>query len=362
MATKNRKTSRLSPVVLFFFILFLTGCSGRLPDISSRAIASAVAVAPGEEGMTVTAEYLEKVGADEIQRYGVAQATGKTFGEAVATMEREMGHRLYLDSCPILLVGNIGHRDQLTQLLTQLDGDRRIRPMTLVALAVGDPGELILSQDKEETSVGQELKELLGSTYAARQSLKDCLNLLQTPGRGLVMPLVDSGEKYAVVGYTPLDGSGLGWDATAGALIPLMGHDSIPLTVVGEGGETFDLLLEGKSTWVSCGIGRWGPAFRLQVSLHGNLISTSATGLASREVTEMAEQALAKKGQEDYRFVVDQLTKKGGVDLLSLGKRFSLKYPVEWLKYEKNWEQHLQNLQCEILTTAKIKDQRGILS
>ena len=345
--------------LLLILPLCLTGCGGRLPDISSRAIVSAVAVDAGEEGVDVTAEYLEKVGADEVQRYGVARARGRTFAEAVTVMERDIGHTLYLDSCRVLLVGGVGRREDLLGLLTELDSDRRIRPLTLVAVSTGDAGDLVKEKEGEETSVGQEFQELLGNTPSARFTVKDCINLLRTTGRGMLLPLVEHTDRYAIAGYTPLDGTGLCWDASAAGLIPMMGHDSAPITVVGEDGTFYDLLLERKSLRVTCGVRDGAPVFHLKILLSANLISAGATGRGGDEVTALAEQALEQRAWDDYRFVIDHFVREGGVDLLSLGKRFSLKYPEEWNKYEKNWQWYIKNIECEILTIAEIKDQRG---
>ena len=119
-------------------LLSLGGCSGSV-DISTRSIVTAVAVSLQEDGgYEIMVEYLTRLGGEE-QSYESRSGRGGTFAQAVMDMEQVSGRTLYLDGCKVLLVDGVEDREQLRELLGEVDAHGGIRPLTLVAVSPRAP-------------------------------------------------------------------------------------------------------------------------------------------------------------------------------------------------------------------------------
>lgn len=168
-------------------------------------------------------------------------------------------------------------------------------------------------------------------------------------------------ENLAVKGYASLDRTGLFWDATTANLIPMARQGNMAVTVMGEDGVAYDLRLENRHLKVKCSLDRGEPRFRLEVQLEANLVSVSPSAQKRTDVTQQAARALERRAIQDYTFAIQNFTMEGGVDFLSLGKYFSFQYPAKWEIFSKNWENYLKKLDCEIVASAKVLDQRGVV-
>jgi len=337
------------------------GCSPH-GDISKRSIVTAAAVTRREDGgCRVSVEYLTHLGSEE---EGCESRTGEgeTFAQAVARIELADGKQLYLDGCKALLLDGFRDRGQLESMLEEVDAHGGIRPLTLVAVSP-DPAALLEGQGAEGGSAGEELLSLLTGRELSRVNLKDCLNLLNTPGRGLLLPVVERGEEgIRVRGYlSPGTRGMLQAPAELGNLLPFAkpeeGHGQV-YTVVGDG-YSADWVLEKSRLGIRPGVEDGEPVFTLEARVEGYLLSGRGE-LERRELARRAQEDICRQLLEEYRYVMEKISRDPGNDIFSLGKHLELLERQSWKEFGEDWEEKLPEVGVEIRGSVLLRDKKRL--
>lgn len=341
---------------LLLAVLSLGGCSRR-EDLSKRAIVTAVAVSLREDGgYRVRAESLSRLGSEE-KSWESRTGTGDTFAQAVTGLELAAGKSLYLDGCRVLLLDGFSDREELKSLLEEVDSHGGVRPLTLVAVS---PELSALPEEKEqEESAGETVFSLLAGGELTQVNLKDCLNLLETPGRGLLIPVVEEKEGEAQVsGYLSPGSTGLlRVPAAAGRLLPFAEPESERVyTVTGEG-YSADWVLEKNSLKLRPRVENGEVSFLLEAKIEGYLLSGRGEpwgeGLLRRAQEDICRQLL-----EEYAFVLEKISRASGNDLFSLGKHLELTERKIWQEMGSDWEKRLPEIPVELRGSVLLRDKK----
>lgn len=351
-------------ITLALITLLAAGCSPH-GDVAKRSIVTVAAVRRLEEGgCQVTVEVLTHMGKEEDGRE-TKTGKGKTFAQAVTDIETDGGKLLYLDGCKVLLLSGCQNREELTDILAEVDAYGGIRPLTLVAVC--DDPETLLEGDEEETP-GDEVFTLLTGGGLSRVNLRDALNLLDTPGRGLLLPVVEreeeGKERARVSGYlSPGARGAVTAPETLGELLPFAepeeSHGKV-YTVTGEG-YSADWVLEKNSLTIRPVDGTGTPSFTLSARVEGYLLSHRGE-LDGEELERRAQEDICRQLLEEYRYLLENISRGSGNDIFSLGKTLELFSYQSWKKYGESWEEKLPEIGLEIQASVLLRDEKRLLS
>lgn len=353
-------------ITLALLTLLVSGCSPH-GDVAKRSIVTVAAVSRQEEGgCRVTVEILTHLGKEEDGRE-TRTGTGGTFAQALTDIETDSGKLLYLDGCKVLLLTGFQNREQLTDILEEVDAYGGIRPLTLVAVC-DDPDKL-LEERKDAEFPGDEVFTLLTGGELSRVNLRDSLNLLVTPGRGLLLPVVergeeDGGERAQIGGYLSPGARGtVTTPESLGELLPFArpeeSHGKV-YTVTGEG-YSADWVLEKNSLTIRPAAGSGTASFTLSARVEGYLLSHRG-GLDGEELERRAQEDICRQLLEEYRFVLENISRDSGNDIFSLGKHLELFGYQSWKEYGENWEEKLPEIGLEIQASVLLRDEKRLLS
>lgn len=347
---------KLIPVFLIVFLL--GGCAPGV-DIAKRAIVTVAAVEVKDGIYTVTMETLSHLGREE-QSYESHTGEGGTFAQAVTDIEVTAGKNLYLDGCKVLLIDGFSNRSELLKLLEEVDSHGGIRPLTLVAADLGETS-LLEHGEGEEESVGEALFSLLSGGELSQVNLKDCLGLLDTPGRGLLVPGVEKSQgELRVGGYlSPGQGGVLRAGAELERLLafakPEKGQHRV-YTVLGEG-YSADWVLEKISTKISPKTENEAVTFTLETKVEGYLLSGQG-GERGTELLRRAQEDICKELLEEYAYLMEKIVRPSGNDLFSLGKHLELSDRKSWELLGDKWEERLPEISVELRGNVLLRDKK----
>lgn len=339
------------------------GCSPH-GDIAKRSIVTVAAVTKQEEGgCQVTVEVLTHLGDEEDGRQ-TKTGEGETFAQALTDIETDAGKLLYLDGCKVLLLNGFGDRAQLTAILEEVDAYGGIRPLTLVA-ASPDPDKLLEGQE-EGGAPGDEVFTLLIGGELSRVNLRDCLNLLNTPGRGLLLPVVQKGEGEEgprVTGFLSPGARGtLTAPASLGGLLPFAkpeeSHGKV-YTVTGED-YSADWVLEKNSLSIRPDVVGGVPSFTLSARVEGYILSHRG-GPEGEELERRAQEDICRQLVEEYSYILEEITRDTGNDIFSLGKTLELLRRQSWKINGEGWEERLPEIGLTVQASVLLRDEKRLL-
>lgn len=355
-------------VILLSLVVGLLPAGGCSPhgDIAKRSIVTVAAVERREEGgCRVTAEVLAHLGKEEDGRE-MLSGEGETLAQALTDIENEAGKLLYLDGCKVLLLGGFREREQLTDILEEADAGGGIRPLTLVAVC-DDPGQLLAEREEGEAP-GDEVFTLLTGGALSQVNIRDCLNLLNTPGRGLLLPVVErggeeAGDKTRISGYLSPGARGtLTAPASLGELLPFARPEESHGKVYTVTGEDYaaDWVLEKNSLSIRPEATGGIPSFTLSARVEGYLLSHRGQ-LEGEELGRRAQEDICRQLVEEYRYLLENITRDSGNDIFSLGKHLELFRRQSWKINGENWEQRLPEIGLEIQAAVLLRDEKRLL-
>lgn len=354
-----RKQSAGLPALLLAAAVLLGGCSPQ-SDISKRSIVTMTAVTLEKDGSCrVAVESLSRLGSEE-KTWESHTGRGSTFAQALTDMELTTGKSLYLDGCKVLLLDGFSDREELLELLGEIDAHGGIRPLTLVAVCRELPG--LLEGLSEEESLGEELFSLLTGGELSQVNLKDCICLLDTPGRGLLLPMVGKQEEVRVKGYlSPGRSVLLETPAETGHLLPFAkpraDRDRV-YTVTGEG-YSADWVLEKMSKKIRPRVENGAVTFLLEARAEGYLLSGKGE-LDRRELLCRAQDDICRELLEEYGYVLEKISKPSGNDLFSLGKHLELFRGETWQEIGADWEERLPEIPVELRGSVLLRDKKRL--
>ena len=350
---------QMTALLLAAVMLLAGGCSPQ-GDISKRSIVTAAAVVlTGEGEYQLSVEYLTQLSSEE-QSWEYRTGSGSSFAQAVTAIELASGKSLYLDGCKVLVVEGTDSRRQLQGLLEEIDAHGGIRPLTLVAVTP-KTGELLESQ--EGRSAGEEVFRLLTGSALSELNLKDCLNLMRTPGRGLLLPVVERREGEArVAGYlSPGARSMLTVPAMAAHLLPFAegwgGEDRV-YSVAGEGFSA-DWVLERAHRKIRPRVVDGEVSFLIEASVQGYLLSARGE-LSREELLERAQEEICRQLLKEYGYVQEKIAAASGNDLFSLGKHLELSGGGDWQRLGRDWGERLPEVGVELRGTVLLRDKKRL--
>lgn len=358
---------RKSAIALALLTLLAAGCSPH-GDVAKRSIVTVTAVSRREEGgCRVTVEYLEHLGKEEDGRE-TKTGEGETFAQAVTDIETDAGKLLYLDGCKILLLEGFQNRELLTDILEEVDAYGGIRPLTLVAVCP-DPDKLLKTDEDKDEAPGNEVFTLLTGGELSQVNIRDCLNLLNTPGRGLLLPMVerageDGEERARISGYLSPGARGtITAPEKLGELLPFAkpeeSHGKV-YTVTGEG-YSADWVLEKNSLTIRPVPGPGTPAFTLSAKVEGYLLSHRGE-IGGEELERRAQEDICRQLLEEYRYVLEKISRDSGNDIFSLGKHLELFQRQKWQEFGENWEEKLPEFGLGVEASVLLRDEKRLLS
>jgi len=93
-----------------------------------------------------------------------------------------------------------------------------------------------------------------------------------------------------------------------------------------------------------------------------NITAQGGIGEQLSENVNLTEEEPFKKLQKNYaKAITDEVNaalntiqKEWGVDIFGFGKAFYRKYPKEWKKLEKNWDEEIKNITVNVQVDARI--------
>ena len=367
-------------LALMIGMLPTVGCSSH-GDIAKRSIVTVTAVTRQEEGgCQVTVEVLTHLGKEEDGRE-TQTGEGETFAQAVTDIETDAGKLLYLDGCKVLLLKGFRDREAVTAILEEVDAYGGIRPLTLVAVSPDPEG--LLEQREGGEAPGDEVFTLLTGGELSQINIRDCLNLMNTPGRGLLLPVVErvnegeteeaetegeaeaDGEKNQarVTGYLSPGARGtLQAPASLGKLLPFArpeeSHGKV-YTVIGED-YSADWVLEKNHLSIRPDVTNGTPSFTLSARVEGYLLSHRGE-LEGEKLERRAQEDICRQLVEEYQSILEEISRDSGNDIFSLGKHLELFRPQSWKINGESWEEKLPEIGLTIQGSVLLRDEKRLL-
>jgi spore germination protein KC len=95
------------------------------------------------------------------------------------------------------------------------------------------------------------------------------------------------------------------------------------------------------------------PEFSVKLTTNADLVESSCT-IPFENMKKILEEELKKELQNELQGVINQAQKKYKIDFLKLGEVFENRYPAEWKKLQKNWDQEFSAAKISVSVQAHI--------
>ncbi|MDP4157459.1 MAG: Ger(x)C family spore germination C-terminal domain-containing protein, partial [Bacillota bacterium] len=95
------------------------------------------------------------------------------------------------------------------------------------------------------------------------------------------------------------------------------------------------------------------PEFSVKLTSNADLVESSCT-IPFESMKKNLEEELKKELQNELQGVIDQAQKKYKIDFLKLGEVFENRYPAEWKRLQKNWDQEFSHVNINVSVQAYI--------
>jgi spore germination protein KC len=95
------------------------------------------------------------------------------------------------------------------------------------------------------------------------------------------------------------------------------------------------------------------PEFSVKLTTYADLVESSCT-IPFENIKKTLENELKKELQTELKGVIHQAQNKYKIDFLKLGEVFENRYPVEWKKMQKNWDQEFSGAKINVSVQAHV--------
>lgn len=374
-------------IVYMLLMSMLTGCWNRR-ELNTLAVTQAVGIDRMEDGqISLTFQILKPGeimapaagtrGAGGGGRKGVwvFTSTGQTIFDAFRNATTQSDRKIFIPFNKIIVIGEETASSGIAPLLDFFDRDHETRRLAYVLIARGKAKNIIEAEHEQEKVPAKAIEGLVKATFATSKIPKiDLHELFKTlasktsdpfiPGvetierqeDGNVKKLVKLDET-AIFNGDKLTGwfggretRGLLWilgKVKSGIIVvpsPLEEMRKVSLEIIRSSSKVKPEMVNGK------------PVITVEVKEEGNI------GEQMSEKVDLTKPDTFKELEKKQEAAIkDEINaalikaKKWGVDIFKFGDAVRRKYPGEWKKLEKRWDEVFQDIEVKVEVEAKLR-------
>ncbi|HVJ48430.1 Ger(x)C family spore germination protein [Desulfitobacterium sp.] len=370
---------KLIPIYIFCILLssMLTGCWNRR-EIDTLAIVQALGIDRAEDDqVSFSAQILKpsQVKASEKGGTGVwvVTSTGETVFDAIRNAALKTDRKLFFPHNKVIILSEETAKAGITPLLDFLRRDNEPRRLAYVFIARGKAKDILVGEHEQEKIPGKAIETLAKTSvitsHLPKRDLKDLLETLGSKTSSSVVPgikiqkKIENGTSKEVV---VLDDTAIfkkdkliGWfdhTETRGLLWVLGEIKSGIIVVKSPKEETKNVSLEiiKTSTQLKPEITEGKLTITVQVKEEGNLAEQmSEVDLTKPDTFAELEKRQTTVIKEEIQATLTK-SQAWGVDIFKFGEEFHRKYPQEWPKLEKNWDEEFPKVEVNLEVVARL--------
>ncbi|MGP7818019.1 Ger(x)C family spore germination protein [Niallia sp. 01092] len=372
--------NKLIKTIMLLFIIancfILTGCWDRR-EVFDMAVVLGTAIDKTDENeVEVTVQILVPKGVGSqagIQLGGgkvvvVRSDKGKNIADATSNLEMKLPRNIFWGHCKMFIFGESlvkenGIRKELDFILRH----PQPRERAYVYIAEDNAKKFLEKQPYIELYVGEGMRKMIEKKIVVKKSVKDVQELLTSDAKSVVLPYmkqIKSGEKGKENLIATYDAAVFKKDKMVGLLnnnemrgvllirneskinsitVPLKGQNYVSARVVNVGTK-LDPIIK-KSEW----------KMNINVTITC-AVSQNGTNLdmMNPKIVKQAEKEIGKVTKSRIEDALQAVQKDLQVDVLGFADSFHQKYPKEWRKVEKNWDEFLPEIKVKTKVSTNV--------
>lgn len=364
-------------ILIILIIIVVSGCWDRR-ELKSIGFVSCTGIDLSPDGKSViyTSEVVKpRVSEASVSQSGggvAGQATvqvrgkGETIMEAIRSTTFENSRKLDFTHSLALIISKDVAKKGLMPILDAHLRQRQFREIQWVLVAEGRAEDIIKGKSKMEKSIGITIDNLIKVSGDNSQvnpvNLQQLIEMLLSESGDATLPIIKlSNQRMVLLDNTAvfkkdkLVGE-LNRKQTRGILWLNGKFKSSVVRLKGPNGKPVDLevlsqLFTSRPRPV---IDEKGLSIKGKMTLNCTLAEQfSETDLTNTKTRKLVEEQMGIATKQEILSALEQ-AKKLHSDIFGFGDEFHRKYPKQWRKMKKNWDEHFQELSIDINVTAFI--------
>ncbi|WP_445487804.1 Ger(x)C family spore germination protein [Niallia sp. 03133] len=362
-------------MVLFICVncVFLTGCWDRR-EVYDMAIVLGTAIDKTEEGeIEVTLQILVpravSGGQDGSQSGGgkvvfVRSEKGKNIADATSSLEMKLSRNIFWGHCKMFIIGEQLAKDNgIRKELDFLIRYPQPRERGYIYISEGDAKKILAEPPRLELYVGEGMRKMIEKKIVVKKTVKEVEEMLTSDTKSIVLPLIRmvKGDQDTKNLLTIYDAAIFNKDKMAGVInndqmrgllwirnetkvnaitVPVEKQNYVSVRVIKQSTKLKPIIKRGKWT------------MHIDVLMKCDVIQnqTKLDTISPKIVGEL-EKAVEKKTKQTIEDAVHAMQDDTQVDVFGFADAFHKKYPKEWRRVSKNWNEFFP--QVNVSTNVK---------
>lgn len=373
--------SRLWIAVIVLQALLLSGCWDRI-EINDVALMTGVAIDKDEEDKyVITAEvYIPRMigsggssgggGGSQGAQTFIRSGKGDTLAGAVSNLQLKLPRQVFWGQTKVIIFGEKIAKSGIRTAVDFISRHPQPRLRAYLFVAKGKGGDVLALQPPLESSSSEVLRELAKSEVMLQVNLKELLQMTRSDAETAALPMVrvlpaekgmDSKQTIEYIYQTALFQQDrmvgqVGAAASRGMLWFRDEVRSANITIRHKGGGDVSMALIHVHSKLIPKIqaGKW--RMTLQADADADVIvNGSRLDLSHPAFVAMLQRELNEELGRRLRETLDKVQKELKLDVFGFAEHFHRRYPDEWRKAKKEWDEIFPRVAVDLDLKLKIR-------
>lgn len=379
----KKKVAKIKLVffILFIALFFLTGCWDRI-ELNNIAIVTATAIDQADDGQVEVALeiYIPKVGGGSSQGgvggSGNGELTmvvyrqGTNLADALSKIQADLPREIFWGSCKVFIFGEEAAKNGVKNHMDFLLRSKQPRENAFAFVSEGKARKMLEQKATLESFSAEGIRKVVDQEKVIKITLKDLDEMLMDKAQSLALPYIHLKEIKSddgkVLRVTRFIGTamfkedrmvGIFSEATTEGLLWLRNELKNYTFSIKPEHEKGEISLFPVFTKVKLIPKVTGDEWKIVVNVmtKGTIVQNGTTlGVDDSRSLEIIKKAYAKQIEDRLKETIED-SQKLKVDALHFGTVFHRKYPKEWKKIKKRWEDFFPEVKVEFIIDATIR-------
>ncbi|MCZ0754423.1 Ger(x)C family spore germination protein [Anoxybacillus sp. J5B_2022] len=379
------KYKKRKKCVIYFFIcvncLFLSGCWDRT-EINDLALVTGIGIDQKGKDVMLTVQLIvpKLLGAGTSMNGSntggggatiVRSGTGKTLADAIANLQEKLPRRLFWGHVKAIVFGEKAAEAGIRPHMDFLSRNPQMRLRSNVLVASGTAKSVLELLPPIEQSSAEVMRELSKSEILMNATLKDVLQMLSDDTRAAALPMVkilpvEKGKTKletipfingtAIFKKDKMIGS-IGDKLTRGVLWLRneIKQANITVSVKGVKGKITATIIHAHTQLIpKYEKGSWKMVVNI-TSQDDILLNATNFSLYNEQHIHRLEKELARATTARVEAALQKVQKEMNADILGFADAFHRKYPKEWNRVKKRWDEIFPTIEVTVKTKITIQ-------